>query len=225
MIARLFPETVSCADTRDDVPSGTLFPEEEVHVARSVDKRRREFTAVRACARRAMAGLGLPPVPVLPGRRGAPGWPPGIVGSMTHCAGYRAAVLARAEDFRGLGVDAEPNAPLPPDVLDVVSLPAERGRLNGPAAQAWTATADGGVHGDRLLFSAKESVFKAWYPLTGIELGFEEADLRFQRAADGTPEGTFEARLLRTAPGMPEVFEGRWLVREGLVVTAVALPA
>ena len=69
------------------------------------------------------------PQPVLPGERGAPRWPAGVVGSMTHCAGYRAAALVRAADLASLGIDAEPHGPLPEGVLRRVALPAERERL------------------------------------------------------------------------------------------------
>lgn len=222
MIERLLPSYVASAFTHEvDAPAGTLFPEEAELVAKSVDKRRHEFAAVRGCARKAMAALGLPPVPVLRGHRGVPLWPAGTVGSMTHCDGYRAAALARASDVRALGIDAEPNAPLPPDVWDVISLPGERRRLT-PDAPA--NSGDGTVHWDRLLFSAKESVFKGWYPLTGIELDFDEADITFSRAPGQPAEGTFTAQLLRTAPGMPDAFEGTWLVRSGFAVTAVTVP-
>ncbi|WP_306332212.1 4'-phosphopantetheinyl transferase [Streptomyces sp. KL109B] len=73
----------------------TLSRQEEALIARAVPKRRNEFTTVRACAHDALAGLGLAPVPLLPDERGAPGWPPGVVGSMTHCPGYGAAAVPR----------------------------------------------------------------------------------------------------------------------------------
>ncbi|MFJ6852635.1 4'-phosphopantetheinyl transferase [Streptomyces sp. NPDC091271] len=218
MIERLLPAYVACADTYDaDAPAGSLYPEEARLVAASVDRRRHEFAAVRVCARRAMAALGLPPAPVMTGHRGVPLWPDGIVGSMTHCVGYRAAVLARASDVRAIGIDAEPNEPLPPGVWEVISLPSERARVpldtDSPA-----------IHWDRLLFSAKESVFKTWFPLTRIELGFEEAEIRFRTSPDAATEGTFVAKLLLTAPGMPKSYEGRWLIDDGFAVTAIVLP-
>ncbi|MFD9502852.1 4'-phosphopantetheinyl transferase [Streptomyces sp. NPDC060035] len=218
MIEQLVPEYVACADTFEaDAPAGTLYPEEEELVARSVDRRRHEFAAVRACARRAMAALGLPPVPVLRGHRGNPLWPEGTVGSMTHCDGYRAAVLARASEVRALGIDAEPDEPLPSDVWEVISLPSERRRIASDADRA-------APHWDRLLFSAKESVFKTWFPLTGLELDFDEAEITFLRSGRTSRQGTFTAQLLRTAPGIPGSFEGRWLVQDGFAVTAIALP-
>ncbi|MFI2780484.1 4'-phosphopantetheinyl transferase [Streptomyces sp. ALB3] len=218
MIERLLPDCVACADTFDaDAPAGTLYPEEAELVATSVDRRRREFAVVRACARRAMAGLGLPPAPVMRGHRGMPLWPEGTVGSMTHCDGYRAAALARATEVRAVGIDAEPNEPLPPGVWELVSLPSERARVP-------TATDGPAIHWDRLLFSAKESVFKTWFPLTRIELDFQEADVSFRTGPGAATGGTFTAELLRTAPGMPEAYEGRWLIDDGFAVTAIVLP-
>jgi 4'-phosphopantetheinyl transferase EntD len=77
---------------------------------------------------------------------------------------------------------------------------------------------------DRLLFSAKESVYKAWYPLVRSWLGPQEADITIEPA-----EGTFEARLL-IAPSAVRgaslgVFSGRFLARDGLILTAVTCPA
>ncbi|WP_367129581.1 MULTISPECIES: 4'-phosphopantetheinyl transferase family protein [Streptomyces] len=195
-----------------------LHPEEAAVVARAVPKRKDEFAAVRACARTALGRLGLPPVPLVPNRRGAPQWPAGIVGSMTHCDGYRAAVVARSGALASIGIDAEPNGPLPDGVLGVVSLPGERARIRSLTALRPD------VHWDRLLFSAKESVFKTWYPLTGQELDFEEAELEFDPDA-----GAFSARLLVPGPVVGGVrldgFTGRWTVGSGFVLSAIALPA
>ncbi|GAA0489317.1 4'-phosphopantetheinyl transferase superfamily protein [Streptomyces sp. NPDC046215] len=221
MIEQILPAGTVAEETFTDLPEGApspLFPEEEAVVAKAVAKRRREFTSVRICARKALDRLGYGPAPLLPNRRGAPQWPGGVVGSMTHCDGYRAAAVAPAGDTLSLGIDAEPNGPLPEGVLDAVSLPAEREWIRALSASR------PGVSWDRLLFSAKESVFKTWYPLTGQELGFEEAELEVDADA-----GTFSARLLVPGPVAGgrrlDGFTGRWLAAEGLVVTAIALSA
>lgn len=227
MIEEILPATVAWAEEFSDPPGAELFPQEAAIVARAVAKRRREFTTGRYCARVALGKLGVPPGPILTGERGAPRWPPGIVGSITHCDGYRAAAVAQAGDVRAIGLDAEPNDPLPRGVLDAVSLPVERARL---AVLAAAAPAPRPVAWDRLLFSAKESIYKAWFPLTGRWLGFEDADVTIE------PGGTFTARLLPTSapppqtPGPPrtpppESFEGRWLAAGALVLTAIAVPA
>lgn len=217
MIAGILPAGVVAVEAFDDEVDAPLFPAEEAMVRNAVDKRRREFATVRRCAREAMAVLGRPAVPVLTGERGAPMWPDGLVGSMTHCAGYRAAVLADATVIRTVGIDAEPDEPLPPGVLDSIALPQERERLDR------LRSADPRVHWDRLLFSAKESVYKAWFPMTRRWLDFEEATVTIDPGA-----GRFDARLLTRAEvdGRPLTgFTGRFLATRGLVVTAIAVSA
>ncbi|MFJ9453980.1 4'-phosphopantetheinyl transferase [Kitasatospora sp. NPDC101447] len=215
MIGDLLPDVVVTEVAYDDPPEARLEPEEAAAVANAVDKRRREFTTVRHCARTALARLGVPYRPLVPGLRGAPSWPDGVIGSLTHCDGFRAAAVARAGALASVGIDAEPALPLPEGVLDVVALPVEQKRL------ADLAATDPGTPWERLLFSAKESVYKAWFPLTGLFLEFSEAEL------DLSPDGTFTARLLvpgpvvggRRLPG----FDGRWTVRDGLLATAIAV--
>jgi enterobactin synthetase component D / holo-[acyl-carrier protein] synthase len=221
VIGEILPAGVAYADTADRAAgsplSPNLFPEEERLVARAGAKRRRDYTGGRACARAALARLGCAPEPVLSGPRGAPVWPPGVVGSITHCAGYQACAAARSADFVGVGVDAEPNEPLPDDVLDAVAAPGEQAGL------AALAAANPAVCWDRLLFSAKEAVYKVWYPLTGRWLGFADAVL----AVDA--HGGFTVRLLVPGPvvgGRPlSRLAGRWTVRNGVLATAVVLPA
>ncbi len=218
MIEKIVPATVACAEAFADPPDAVLFPQEEALLTETAaGKRRREFATGRQCARTALAELGIAPAPILRGAMGAPLWPAGIVGSITHCAGYRAAVVARGRDVLTTGVDAEPDEGLPAGVIELVALPGERERLRGLAVAA------PGTCWDRLLFSAKESVYKAWFPLTGRWLGFHDADITIDPAG-----GTFDARLLAAVEvsGFPLAgFAGRWLAEDGLIVTAVTVPA
>ncbi|GAA3126175.1 4'-phosphopantetheinyl transferase family protein [Streptomyces echinatus] len=224
MIEELLPESVVAVEAHADDPlwDAPLYPAEAPLVERAVAKRRREFAAVRGCARSAMEKLGVPPQAVVSGERGAPQWPAGLVGSMTHCEGYCAAALVRAADLASIGIDAEPHGPLPEGVGASVFLPAESTRLDGMAAR-WPA-----LHWDRLLFSAKESVYKAWFPLTRKWLDFSEADITLRPDTDGASRGTLRAELLVPGPLVGghrlQVFEGRWVVRDGVVATSVVIP-
>ncbi|MGW4690370.1 4'-phosphopantetheinyl transferase family protein [Streptomyces sp. NPDC004244] len=237
MIETLVPAQARAGEAFGPDGAAVLYPEEAALVAAAPNERREEFTTVRGCARRALAALGLPPAPVLPGKRNAPRWPAGVVGSMTHCAGYRAAVLARDTDLMAVGIDAELHRPLPRGVLESTALPRELAWVRTPPAGAAP------LHRDRLLFSAKEAVYKTWYPLVGTELDFEDAVIAFREdAPDGAPgtggpaggrvggarTGSFRARVLRpgTAPdGHPlTALAGRWIVHRGLIVTAITVP-
>ncbi|MDL9936307.1 4'-phosphopantetheinyl transferase superfamily protein [Gordonia sp. ABSL1-1] len=226
MIDRLVPAGVATAEAFTDPPGLEPMPAELSLIAKAVDKRRREFTTARHCARQAMAQLGIEPAPILRGERGAPVWPAGVVGSLTHCDGYRGAVVAYGLGVRSLGIDAEPHAPLPDGVLDHTSIAAERAVL---------ATRAPGLHWDRLLFCAKEATYKAWFPLTNRWLGFEDAHITFTRtdaagpaAADAGATGEFVSRILidpKTDDGGEPLLElrGRWLIDGGLIMTSITV--
>jgi 4'-phosphopantetheinyl transferase EntD len=245
VIEELVPQTVRCrAAYGDELDHAPMHPLEVAAVVRAVAKRKAEYAAGRACARAALVALGVAPGPVLRDPEGrAPVWPEGVVGSITHCDGYRAAAVAHQGDVLTLGIDAEPHGPLPDGVLDtILSTDTERRALAELAARTPR------VHGDRLLFSAKETVYKAWYPFHRSMLDFTEAELTFTLDADedgardgtggrgdskgpatGGGSGTYTARLLIPGPLLadgvgPEVFHGRWIARNGLVVTAIAVP-
>ncbi|MEU3473337.1 4'-phosphopantetheinyl transferase [Rhodococcus sp. 05-340-1] len=220
MIESILPNGVVSAELFADPPGLTPHPLEAPLVAKAVDKRKREFTSARHCARVAMEKLGVEPAPIMRGKSGAPQWPKGVVGSLTHCDGYRGAVLAYSMQVRSVGIDAEPHGPLPDGVLGAVSLEAER---------EWLATVGReDVHWDRVLFCAKEATYKAWEPLTGRWLGFEDAHITFERTGSGDDiSGTFHSELLvpgDTVSGPPlRAFDGRWMVAGGLVMTAISV--
>lgn len=216
MIAEILPETAVGAEAFGD-RGCAIFPVEADLVAGAVGKRRREFATGRLCARRALTALGLPPAPVLSGARGEPVWPPGVVGSITHCKGYRACAVARATDLPSLGIDAEPHLPLPRGVLGVISSSVEREQLHAAFA------GDPSHHWDRLLFCVKEAVFKAWYPRGRALLEFSAVAIELDPAA-----GRFSAAVAPPGPGAgpaaTRAFSGRWRLGRGLVVV-VARPA
>jgi 4'-phosphopantetheinyl transferase EntD len=217
VLERILPASATVVATHEDL-EGALYPEEECVVGRAVEKRRREFTTARACAREALAQLGQPHQAIPSGEKGEPLWPAGIVGSITHCDGYRACAVARAGDLVTVGVDAEPNQPLPDGLLGDIALPEEQEWLRYLARQAPEA------HWDRLLFSIKESIYKAWFPLAQRWLGFEDAVVAIDRQ-----QQSFTAHLLVPGPflGGRELrrFRGTWLVAEGLILAAIAMPA
>ena len=217
MIQQLLPASVVVVETFDDVTGETVFPGEEDLVALAVESRRREFVTTRRCAREALAKLGYPPVAVRRGPQREPLWPIGVVGSVTHSNSFRAVAVAYRSVLASIGIDAEPNEPLPEGVEETVITTSERDML--VALRRDLPRLDFG----RLLFSAKESIYKAWYPLTGRWLGFDDARVTID------PKGTFSAKLLidgaRTDGGPPLTeLTGRFLAHRGLVATAVTVP-
>ncbi len=217
MIEQLLPPAVVAVEAFADRAGEAVHPGEADLIADAVERRRREFITARRCAREALRRLGHPPVPIRTGTRREPHWPPGVVGSITHCAGYRAAAVAPAAAVAAVGIDAEPDGPLPEGVLAAVTANGDAGLVTELGRQ------HPGVPWDRLLFSAKESVYKAWFPLTHRRLGFADASLTIDPVA-----ATFAARIHvpgTRRDGGPELtlLHGRYLVADGLVLTAVTI--
>ncbi len=213
MIAGLLPPAVVTAEAGEADWTAPLLAEEQPLVARAMEKRRRDFAAGRACARRALERLGWTGFAVAAGPQREPLWPPGVVGAITHCRGYCAAAVARSTDVRSVGIDAELRAPLPAGVAELVCTETER-------RQAAELTGD---HWATVLFSAKEAVYKAWYPLTRRWLDYTDAELTID-----PDRGCFTALILRRLEA--DVFpwnplQGRFAVSAERVFTAVTVPA
>jgi 4'-phosphopantetheinyl transferase EntD len=211
LIATLLPDTVAIVTAEPGAELEPLFPGEEGFVANAVPSRRAEFAAGRACARAALRLLGVPEVAIVADERRAPQWPDSVVGSITHCAGLTAAAVARRRDVAMLGIDAEQRGDL--DVAEVVVGAAERRRA-GPLLGADAA---------RVLFSAKESIYKAWYPATRRWLDFLDVTVAVQR--DGTFIIEPGEHLDQEHRAVLAVLRGRFAVAGEHVFTAVHLPA
>ena len=183
----------------DPTIGGELWPEEALAVSRAVPKRQIEFAAGRRAARAALEGLGHPPAAVPQGADRAPVWPVGITGSISHCAGCCVAVAARDVDYRTLGVDVEPAIPLDTDLIPIICTSAEK---------AWVATQANPGIAAKLIFSAKEAVYKAQYSLTGKVIGF--------KALTVNVSGN---RFVVAAQSTLADIRGAILIREGLILS------
>jgi 4'-phosphopantetheinyl transferase EntD len=171
-LAALLPPGAGIAVARLPAPDAPLPPAEAAATTGMAPGRRAEFAAGRYCARLALARLGVTPVaiPVGPGR--APVFPPGVTGTISHAAGLAAAAVARSPCL--LGIDIEAALDLPAEVRPRVCSPAELALAPpGLAAGLWA----------RVVFSAKESVYKAVAGTAGRFVDFDE--VRVTRVAGG----------------------------------------
>jgi 4'-phosphopantetheinyl transferase EntD len=204
-LATLFPPGTGIAACAIDAPQPDLFPEERPAVATAVPSRRAEFAAGRAAARLALAAIGQPATALPSGPQRQPLWPAGIAGSIAHAAGFAIAVARRGAP---LGVDIEEDAPISPDLWPLICQPDELAAL--PLGDRGTYV--------RHVFSAKEAIYKAQFPMTGAVIGFDAVELRL------TPGG-FTAHIRQTL----SVFraghriEGRRIATAGLILTGVSL--
>ncbi len=189
---------------------GGLLKAEEPLVEGAAQARVEQFTAGRVCARVALGRLGVASrTPILRGEDRTPIWPPGFVGSITHTDTWCAAAVARADELRSIGIDLEPATPLKEALWRRVCTPRERDWLAGLSEPGLTG---------KVLFSAKESVYKCQYPITTQFLGFHAVELEID---DGAFRATFQQAAGEFQPG--DVMSGRYLVEEGLVASACEL--
>lgn len=197
--AALFPPTVVVAAARPCDPA-TLHPDERAGIAAAIPARQREFAGGRAAARIAQHVLNRAPRPVRMGPDRAPVWPAGLRGSITHQGNLCLAAVTDDPRIAALGLDLDVDAALPPEVLGEVLLPG-----------------DSPDH-PRLVFSAKEAVFKALYPMVGHVFGFDATRITLG-------DGHFTAATCTTLGPMPPgtVLSGRFWRGEGLIVTALTL--
>jgi 4'-phosphopantetheinyl transferase EntD len=217
VIRGLFPPGVCVAASENEADESALHPGEAELAQTMGAARRREFSAGRACARRALHELGVTDAPVLRGLRRAPLFPDGIVGSITHTAGFCAAAVARSDSFAGIGLDAERDQALSARAAARICAPGELEALRalpGRSPEQWAA----------LVFSAKETLYKAYFPLTGFFIGFRDAAIALVPEADDA--GRFEARLLRrdapSAAGQRH-FAGRYRLDAQRILTGLAI--
>lgn len=181
----LFDQRIAFAEMRigdQDIP---VMEAEAGAVANAVPRRKREYAAGRACARRALAVLGAPAGPLPAGPDRLPDWPAGFVGSITHDGSYAAAAVGRlADGVRSVGIDLEPADALPADLYGMICRPEEL---------EWLGLRSDSERGllARAVFGAKECAFKCQYPITRRMLEFHEVAIGLDAAG-----GTFAASFL-----------------------------
>lgn len=180
-------------------------------VADAVTKRRNEFLTGRALARRALADLGCPPTVIGVGDWRMPIWPNGYTGTISHSDDLCVAHIARTRDLTGVGVDVERMNALPSDLSVEVCSREEWNAISSRQPPDIDAVA--------LCFSAKEAVYKAYFPAARVFLEFTDVYLKVEWACKA-----FTARLV--ASDKPDVngrrvFEGRFARVGNHIATAV----
>ncbi len=177
---RYVSETGAAPPPLDPREEGILGPQ-------AVAARRMLFALGRAAARDALLELGIGDFGIQRGPGGEPLWPNGFVGAISHAPDVAIAVVGRASDYAGLGIDVEEPSRGPT---------ARAARLVcRPSEMAWVDP-ESGTQRLTMLFSAKEAVFKALFPIEHVWLGFADAELTWHAERDA-----FEARVLKPVGG------------------------
>lgn len=211
------PEKISISVCAIESAQYQFSPDELKQVSGWHPQRIREFAAGREAAYKALAKLGVSPAPLLRGEDRTPQWPEGITGSITHSGDNALAAVASCSDYLGIGIDLEQMSKFPEKVFRRISLPEEKEWIYslGPESIQWTAP---------FLFSAKESFYKAQYPLTQARLGFHDVMIQL-----GDKAGWFTAQYNKKHPARryPDnpCFIGRYILLEDYIFTLSLLKA
>lgn len=194
---------------------GKLYPVEMDAVRNAVDKRRREFTAGRNCARTALVRLGLPPMPIPVGRDRAPVFPHHISGSITHTNGYCAAAAIVRGEVDSIGIDAEESSACDEKLVRTILSEEELADFMRLERVPYDLP--------KLAFSAKEAFYKAYYQQMRTSLDFRDA-----RVAFDTQSQTFRITIMRSVADrrlIARSFGGMYAVDAERVYCAIVLPA
>jgi len=196
-----------------------LYPEEAQHLGKAIAKRVGEFAAGRICARQVLEQLGINGFPLLVREDRRPQWPDGIVGSITHTHGFYAAVAARRNDYRAIGVDAELIGRVGRHLWPKICTAAETAWLESLSEPEQARTG-------ALIFSAKEAFYKCQYGLTESWVGFQDVTLDPQ--ASDLESGRFAVRplvALKLEQILPPPWSGFCRFGENLVISGMAFKA
>lgn len=210
-IEALFAQPVVAAELAGEGDPEALFAAERSGQERWARKRVLEFAAGRQCAHEALRALGVAPAPLLRRSDRRPEWPTGTVGSISHCRGFSAAVVARTDNMRSVGLDVEVAGAVEPDLWPRILTPEEHRWLEAQPAGMRRLLAS-------IFFSAKESFYKCQYGVTGRFLEFGQAQARL----DGAPQG--DTSCLVEVSSAEIRLSGRCLLIDQWVCTAFGWP-
>lgn len=168
-LSDLLPPGIRCVLSFDAPGDIQLLPTEAESAGTMGTKRLREFSHGRDCAHQALEMLGYPNCPVPVDEHRAPVWPDTVVGSISHAGDAAAAVAAHKSEYRGLGIDLEPNEPLEESLLKMICRPEELQLLDRRTDK---------LHFARIIFSAKETVYKCVWPTIGRFVDFQEVEVQ-----------------------------------------------
>ena len=178
MLPNPFPDHISfCLLPIHSTSNQKLHPAEENYFSQlSSVSRKEHYRSGRICAREVLSKLGTLGQPVLrdPQTR-EPLWPEGISGAITHCGKWAAAAAGKTSDVSGIGIDLE-------DLERQVDSRISR-HVCIPEEQKWLQECgeDFLEQNLKIIFSAKESIFKAFFPYTRTYLHFHDARILMEQ--------------------------------------------
>ena len=178
MLPNPFPDHISfCLLPIHSTSNQKLHPAEENYSSQlSSISRKEHYRSGRICAGEVLSKLGTLGQPVLrdPQTR-EPLWPEGISGAITHSGNWAAAAAGKTSEVSGIGIDLE-------DLERQVDSRISR-HVCIPEEQKWLQECgeDFLEQNLKIIFSAKESIFKAFFPYTRTYLHFHDARILMEQ--------------------------------------------
>lgn len=137
------------------------------HLTKAVQKRKAEYLAGRLCAKKALSKLEVSNYAVHSDKNRCPLWPRHIKGSITHNNNLAIVAVTDNQSALGIGIDIESiiSAKVINEIEQTVLFDDEFGllMLNDVTREILFS----------LIYSIKETFFKAAYPSTGYLFGFD----------------------------------------------------
>ena len=216
-LCELFPRGALTAELRGCGDPNALYPDEARHLQKAVRKRAEEFAAGRLCARLLLSEFGIHNFAIEVGAHRQPLWPATVVGSITHTAGFCAAVVAPKQSLRSVGIDTEISGSVKAELWRGICTPAETTWLRWLPKPEQLAAAT-------LIFSAKEAFYKCQFPLTQERLGFH--DVSVELPAWGEERGAFRIianRRIEFERKTALPLHGQYRFHEHFITSGIAL--
>ncbi len=197
------PNSIVVKTSRINDAQGFLVGEEFDLLEGAVPARQKEIIAGRVLARRALVELGHVEQQIMRRPNGAPCWPVGLCGSIAHSGTHVVVAVAPTSQVRSVGIDIE-------DGRNLGSISREVGRGDEIKALITHPFANDYEDAARLLFSAKEALFKCQSSITGdMDLDFTQVELAQSTGGllRAKPESVLDQSIAAIVSGPSIIFE------------------
>ena len=218
MLPNPFPDHISfCLLPIHSTSNQKLHPAEENYFSQlSSVSRKEHYRSGRICAGEVLSKLGARGQPVLrdPQTR-EPLWPEGISGAITHSGNWAAAAAGKTSEVSGIGIDLE-------DLERQVDSRISR-HVCIPEEQKWLQECgeDFLEQNLKIIFSAKESIFKAFFPYTRTYLHFHDARILMEQTFFQKSKSNSLSRKEKNSK--PEKFEFVYLLMNDKVISQTGI--
>jgi 4'-phosphopantetheinyl transferase EntD len=182
-ITTLFPSTVIIVEAQDW--DGRIYPEEYKFIKAARIKRQRDFIAGRIATRNALRRLNIYNFPILVGKHRNPLFPKNIIGSISHTKDYCAVVISNNKNILSLGFDAETrDSKINDNMMDLICTKNEK---------IWLKQSNNYKLYVKIIFSAKESIYKCYFPIIKEFLDFQDVEISINLV-----KNNFTFKILKT---------------------------